>query len=159
MGIDGFRRRKGSQVHAVVTASGLPLRVVVGAANRHDATVFLELLEGLKLRGERGRPRRRPLEVCADGAYDTREARFYLRRRGIKASIPQNPRGRRRSKVGRPYRFHEASYRATRGAVERFFAWLKGGFRRLALRYERLLATFTAFIYLASFLITWRLLR
>jgi transposase len=36
--------------------------------------------------------------------------------------------------------------------VERFFAWLKGGFRRLALRYERLSSTFAALVYLASFL-------
>jgi transposase len=43
--------------------------------------------------------------------------------------------------------------------VERFFAWLKGGFRRLALRYERLLTIFAALVCLASFLIAWRLLR
>jgi hypothetical protein len=36
-----------------------------------------------------------------------------------------------------------------RAAVERFFAWLKGGFRRLALRYERRLATFAALVHLA----------
>jgi transposase len=46
-----------------------------------------------------------------------------------------------------------------RAAVERFFAWLKGGFRRLALRYERLSSTFAALVYLACFLIAWRLLR
>jgi len=46
-----------------------------------------------------------------------------------------------------------------RAAAERFFAWPKGGFRRLALRYERLLSTFAALVYLACFLIAWRLLR
>jgi len=35
--------------------------------------------------------------------------------------------------------------------VERFFAWLKGGSRRLALRYERLWCTFAALLYLACF--------
>jgi transposase len=39
-------------------------------------------------------------------------------------------------------------------AAERFLAWLKGGFRRLALRYERLLSTFAAMVYLVSFLTT-----
>jgi transposase len=38
-----------------------------------------------------------------------------------------------------------------RAAVERFFAWLKGGLRRLALRYERLSSTFAALVYLVSF--------
>jgi transposase len=45
------------------------------------------------------------------------------------------------------------------GAAERFFAWLKGGFRRLALRYERLPSAFTTLVSLACFLIPWRLLR
>ncbi len=33
---------------------------------------------------------------------------------------------------------------------------VEGGFRRLALRHERLLATFQGFMHLACFLITWR---
>jgi len=45
------------------------------------------------------------------------------------------------------------------GAAEPFFAWLKGGGRRLALRYERLPSAFTALVFLACFLIPWRLLR
>jgi len=46
-----------------------------------------------------------------------------------------------------------------RAAVERFFAWLKGGFRRLALRYERLLTIFAPRVYLACFPVAWGLLR
>jgi hypothetical protein len=59
-------------------------------------------MEGLRLKGKRGRPRTRPGEVCADGAYDSREVRLYLRRRGIRASIPENPRGQRRPRRDRP---------------------------------------------------------
>jgi IS5 family transposase len=98
-------------------------------------------------------------ELCADGAYDSREIRHHLRRRGVRASIPENPRGRRRPRRGRPSRFCRATYRVARAAVERFFAWLKGGFRRLALRYERRLATFAALAHLACFMIAWRVLR
>jgi uncharacterized membrane protein YciS (DUF1049 family) len=43
--------------------------------------------------------------------------------------------------------------------VERFFGWLKGGFRRPTVRHERRLSTFLAFVLLAGFLITWRILR
>jgi transposase len=107
---------------------------------------------GLRPGGRRGRPRKRPEELCADGAYDTREMRHHLPRRGVRASIPENLRGRRRPRRGRAYRLCPATYRVTKGAVERFFAWLKGGFRRLALRYERLSSTFAAMVYLASFL-------
>lgn len=45
------------------------------------------------------------------------------------------------------------------GVVERFFVWRKGGFRRWMVRHERLPATFRAFVYLACFLLTWRVLR
>jgi len=157
--VDGFRRRKGSKVHALVAPPGLPLAVALGPANRHDATAFPQLMGGLRLGGRRGRPRRRLEELCADGAYDTREIRHHLRRRGVRASIPENPRGRRRPRRGRPYRFCRATYRVARAAVERFFAWLKGGFCRLALRYERLLTIFAPLVYLACFPVTWRLLR
>jgi transposase len=109
-------------------------------------------MAGLRPGGRRGRPRKRPEELCADGAYDTREMRHHLPRRGVRASIPENLRGRRRPRRGRAYRLCPATYRVTKGAVERFFAWLKGGFRRLALRYERLSSTFAAMVYLASFL-------
>ncbi len=85
--MDGFPRRRGSKVHAMVTASGLPLRVLVGPAHRHDATALPELVEGIELKGRRGRPRTRPGEVCADGAYDSREIRLYLRCRGTNTDL------------------------------------------------------------------------
>jgi len=43
-----------------------------------------------------------------------------------------------------------------RAAVERFFGWLKLGFRRIATRHERLDACFMGFILLAAFFIIWR---
>ncbi|MBO9361163.1 MAG: transposase, partial [Thermoflexus sp.] len=49
--------------------------------------------------------------------------------------------------------------RKARSRVERFFGWLKGGFRRLTVRHERRLSTFLAFVLLACFLIAWRILR
>jgi len=48
---------------------------------------------------------------------------------------------------------------ATLTCVERFFEWLKGGFRGLTVRHERQLSTFQSFVFLACFLIAWRILR
>ncbi len=154
MGIDGYRRRKGTKVHAVVTAQGVPVGIEGTSAQKPEGVVFSRLLRRVRV----GR-RTRPWEVAGDGAYDSRPVRAELRRRGIRASIPVNPRNRRRSRRGRPYRFDPETDRVLRGAVERFLAWLKGGFRRLALRYERLLTTFRGFVHLACLLITWRVLR
>jgi hypothetical protein len=45
--------------------------------------------------------------------------------------------------------------RKNRGSVERLFAWLKFGFRRIAQRYERLDECFLGLICLAGFMIIW----
>jgi len=55
---------------------------------------------------------------------------------------PLNPRNRLKQERGRPYWLSKEAYRHVRSAVEHFFAWLKGGFRRLAIRYEKLASTF-----------------
>jgi len=53
----------------------------------------------------------------------------------IKSNIPVNIRNQKKKRRGRPTRFNPESY-AKRTSIERFFAWLKMGFRRLASRYE-----------------------
>ncbi|MFD7626583.1 transposase [Streptomyces sp. NPDC059851] len=69
-----------------------------------------------------GRPRKRPDRVRADKAYDSRSNRSYLRRRGIKATIPVpadriRNRLKRGSRGGRPPKFDKDDYKQ-RHAVE-----------------------------------------
>jgi len=42
--------------------------------------------------------------------------------------------------------------------VERFFAWLKNGFHRTRIRYERIAENYLAFVNIASFLMYCRVL-
>jgi hypothetical protein len=56
-------------------------------------------------------------------------------------------------------KFYLNNYNMTRYVVERFFAWLKCGFGRLAIRYERITEIYLALIDIASFLMYWRVLR
>ena len=49
-------------------------------------------------------------------------------------------------------------YGKTRFVVERFFAWLKCGFHRTTIRYERNCDNYIGFVYLASILMYWRVL-
>lgn len=138
-----------------MSTEGLPLCFVLSPGNEHDSNRFIEVLDGIRIGNAIGRPRSRPVEVLADAAYDDKEIRLYLRHRGIKSNIPVNKRNRKVPKKGRPTRFNPSSYRL-RGSVERFFGWLKSGFRKLATRYERLNACFEGFIDLACFMIYWR---
>jgi transposase len=139
----------------VVSSDSIPLAIILGAGNEHDSRKFEQVIGSVRINTGRGRPKTRPTEVLADAAYDTESIRCYLRRRGIKSSIPFNKRNHKRPSRGRPTRFDEESYKK-RGAVERFFGWLKLGFRRISVRHERIDLCFAGWIFLASFLIIWR---
>jgi transposase len=58
-------------------------------------------------------------------------------------------------KRGRPTRYNPVTY-TKRGSIERFFAWLKMGFRKLATRYERLNIVFKGLIDIACFILCWK---
>jgi len=143
----------------VVTAQALPLNLGIGPGNEHDSRRLVEVVGGIRVKTHAGRPRTRPREVVADTAYDTKEIRRYLRKRGISTNIPANRRNLKRNRRGRPYRLDPKTYRRVRSSVERFFAWLKGGFRRLALRYERLTSTFLGLTHLACIAIYLKVLK
>ena len=129
--------------------------MIVAAGNEHDSQRFRQIVESIRINTGRGRPICRPGELLADAAYDTESIRHYLRRRGIKSSIPPNKRNQKRPSGGRPTRFDKVSYKK-RGTVERFFGWLKLGFRRISVMHERLDICFAGWVVLASFLIIWR---
>lgn len=104
-----------------------------------------------------GRPRTRPDMVIGDKAYSTGVIRTELRRRGIKAVIPEKSdqiaaRKRRGAKGGRPPTFDKNAYRG-RNVVERSFVHAKQ-WRALATRYDKLAITYRAGATLSACL-TW----
>lgn len=80
------RRKLGSKHHVLTDARGVPLAVILTEANRHDITQLLPLLEKIPpVRGRRGRPRRRPLKVQGDRAYDSEPHRKKLKKNAYRA--------------------------------------------------------------------------
>lgn len=78
----------GSKRHILTEAGGIPLAVMLTAANVHDSMVFEELVDSVEpIKGRHGRPRKRPDKLHADKGYDYARCRRFLRRRGIKARI------------------------------------------------------------------------
>jgi hypothetical protein len=82
-----------------VDRNGISLAVRLSAANAHDATQLLPLVDAIPPiigpRGKPGRPRKRPAKLHADKAYDASDLRRALRapstsprvaRRGIDSS-------------------------------------------------------------------------
>jgi transposase len=127
-----------TKIHARVDANGRPVRLLISPGQDHDATCAQVLLDGLEQRAI----------VIADKAYDADHIRALIRGQGAIPNIP--------NKSNRKKRFHwkKAIYRQ-RNHVERFFNKLKQC-RRIATRYDKLGATFFAFIQLAAVRISLR---
>ncbi|MFH9244094.1 transposase [Streptomyces lydicus] len=66
-----------------------PLTIVLTPGQAGDAPAFEQVMARLWVPRRVGRPRIRPALVLADKAYSSRAIRCHLRRRGIRAVIPQ----------------------------------------------------------------------
>ena len=119
------------------------MTLVLTPGQQHEATVFAQLLEqGAVKRPGRGRPRQRPKRIVGDKGYSSRKIRAYLRRRGIRITIPHK---QNESRTGP---FDRAIYRL-RNRVERLINRLKQ-FRRVATRYEKRADNYAAMWTLAA---------
>ncbi len=106
------------------------MTIVLTPGERHEATTFEQLMEqGAVKRPSRGRPKLRPKRVVGDKGYSSRKIRAYLRRRGIRVTIP------RKTNECRTGPFDRGIYRQ-RNRIERLINRFKQ-FRRLATRYEK----------------------
>jgi transposase len=124
--------------------SGLPLAVVISAANRNDHKELDTVIDAVApVKRPVGRPRRRPHKLHADKGYDYQTCRNTVRQRGIIARIAR--RGIESAKRLGRHRY----------VIERTLEWLSR-FRRIARRYERKATHYTAFTQLACAIICYR---
>lgn len=139
------RGRPASKLHLVCDGRGVPLAVLLSAANEHDRQHAIAAVDAIpKLR--RGK-RDRPNMLLADRGYDAEHIRASLRERGIEPRIPSKRRpgeGRSRDPQARE-----------RWRIERTNAWLHNN-RRLSTRWERRGELYLAFAQLALSLILCR---
>lgn len=126
---------------------GVPLSIVVSAANVNDAKRIDEVLSAIIVKRERT-PRRRSKHLCADAAYRGEQALRIIDAHGYIPHVVSRPR-EAATKLRYPWK------RARRWVVEVCHSWFNR-FRKLLVRYEKLERSFLALNHLAASIIAFR---
>lgn len=134
---------KGTKVHALVNAEGLPVALSLSAANREDFDEAIPLLEQL--------PHLEGTNLLGDRAYGIRALRAYYAARGTAFTIPPSKNWKDQ------WEWDREKYKR-RNVVERFFCRLKD-FRRVCTRYDKRADSFSAFVFLAATAISFAILH
>jgi transposase len=116
----------------IADAHGRPRVICLTGGHRHDLVPAQTMLATLPAN----------LRVIADAAYDCNHLREWLGERGSRTVIPN------RKTRKKPFPFDAVTYKR-RNIVERTFCRLKD-FRRIAMRFDRLDATFIATLCIAA---------
>ncbi len=128
-------------------ARGVPLSIIVSAANVHDVKLLERTLDGIVV--ERPGPEQQtPQHLCADAGYLGKKALASVLKRDYRPHIrPRNDEAQQKQR--------DPNYKARRWVVERSHSWLNG-YRKLLVSFEKTEASFQALLYIAAALTSWR---
>ncbi|MFF2167318.1 IS5 family transposase [Streptomyces sp. NPDC058175] len=151
-----------AKVHLASDPRCRPLSFVLTEGQAADSPRFIPVLDEIKVRGPIGRPRTRPDAVAGDKAYSSRANRAHLRKRNIKAVIPEKAdqaanRRKKGRQGGRPVS-HDAELYKDRNTVERLINKLKA-WRGIATRYDKTPQSYPACLQLRGTVISMRSLQ
>ena len=134
----------------VVDGCGVPIGAQLASAQISEYRLAESTLRTVSVpRKGRGRPRSHLRRVIADRGYDSDPLRTRLKRCGTELIAPyrSNVRNRRFDDKRKLRRYRR------RWKIERTNAWLQN-FRRIQVRYDRILNVFQGFFHCACLLIT-----
>ena len=136
----------------VVDGQGVPVGAQLASAQLAECRLAESTLPAVKVpRKGRGRPRSHLQRVVADRGYDSDVLRMRLKQRGTELIVPYRKRVRnRRLEDKRKLRRYRKRWK-----IERTNAWLPD-FRRIQVRYDRVLTVFQGFFHCACLLIALR---
>jgi transposase len=146
------RRGKGTKCMVVVDGKGIPVGAQLASAQLAECRLAESTIATVKVpRKGRGRPRSHLKRVIADRGYDSDALRKRFKGRGTELIVPYR-------KYIRNRRFEDKRklrrYRK-RWKIERTNAWLQN-FRRIQVRFDRILTVFQGFFHCACLIIALR---
>ncbi len=95
-----------------------------------------------------GRPKKNPARLIADKAYNGHKFRKRLKRRGIELISPDRENAVNKMQDGRKLRRYKRRY-----IIERTNAWINTIYRRLTVRWDRILTVFSGFVHISLMMI------
>ena len=133
----------------VVDGQGIPIGSTLASASPAEVKLAEQTLETVKVpRKGRGRPKKRPARLIGDKAYDSDPLRKRCKELKIDLIVPHRKHRKKSKKQdGRKLRRYRKRWK-----VERTFSWISN-FRRLVVRYERLITVYQGFFHLAIIMI------
>jgi putative transposase len=144
------RGKRGTKRHILVDGRGAPLGVIVTAANDHDITCALRVVNSTIV--PRPKTIYRVHHLCADKGYDSDPFRRQLQKRNFRPHIPKR-------EYASPAPTPESTsprYPARRWVVERTLSW-QNDFRSLRVRWAKKPANWLGLIYLACAFVLWNM--
>lgn len=141
------RGKSGTKRSLLVEGQGLPIALVVGPANRHDAKLLAATLDSVVV--ERPADDDTEQNLCLDKGYAGQPTQELAAERGYQVHVPDkvNAKQKRKRKPGRRT--------ARRWVVEVTHSWLNR-FRRLLTRWEKKRGNYLSLLYFACAIICWR---
>jgi transposase len=135
----------GTKINVLCEGRGLPISVTLTPGQQSETTQVAALLDQRRIKGKPGAPRGRFATVAGDKLYDIPRVRQEVRQRGSRPVIAH----RRRPDGSYPPQAEGFDKPASRqrNVVERLISRLKE-WRAIAMRYEKLAASFEGVILL-----------
>lgn len=131
-----------TKIHFRCEGTGRLITFLLTPGQESDINLAEELMETGAIRRSSGQMRVRPKRLVADKGYTSQAFRTYLHQKHVRCTIA------RRSNEHRRGSFEKSHYRK-RNIIERLINRLKQ-FRRIATRYEKRAANFSAMITIAA---------
>ena len=144
------RGKLGTKRHVLTDGQGIPLSVVITAANTHDMKAAINTLDNIVIKRPSSKIYRKKQNLCLDKGYDFQEIENEVIKKGYLPHI----RHRGEQSVIR-IRDGDHHHAKRRWVVERTNSW-HNRFRKLLVRYEKKLENYFALVCLGCCIVIYR---